>query len=273
MVLFNITLYHRGHFGYVDGAMDYLGGQKLTIEDNDRDFWCVYEAAEQLLRLGYDKEDIAQIDALEIVRITEDKGHVDLFVLHEDGPEKGFPEIGYVDVGGDQPGENGDAGEEMVMVMGMVMEMEMEMVKVVKAMKEAEHEKGDGAVNEEATPNGDKIDDAAGEDALASSEGGLAGLEDESEQNGSPNEGREGSENSDDAEYVPSADEGDSADDIQFTDSDEKLDLDDSFFGPETQDGKKAANDKGKRVVMPKILSDYRTTTGKCTGSYQVIKV
>ncbi|MED6210090.1 hypothetical protein PIB30_060865 [Stylosanthes scabra] len=54
MVYFDIALYHRGYFGYVDGVMRYVGGEKLTIEDNDSDFWSVFEAEEQIRRLGDD---------------------------------------------------------------------------------------------------------------------------------------------------------------------------------------------------------------------------
>ncbi|MED6138896.1 hypothetical protein PIB30_078823 [Stylosanthes scabra] len=44
MALFDIKLYHKGHFGYVDGVMRYVGGEVLLIEDNDSDFWCVFVA-------------------------------------------------------------------------------------------------------------------------------------------------------------------------------------------------------------------------------------
>ncbi|MED6112691.1 hypothetical protein PIB30_063822 [Stylosanthes scabra] len=133
MVYFNITLYHEGFFGYVDGAMRYIG-QVLTIEDNDSDFWSVFEALEQLRRLGHEDGDVAAMwykdpavhdysiglrmfldnfDALEMVRIGVERGHVELFVVHKDAPEEGFPEIGYLDVGGDPPAENDDAGGEV----------------------------------------------------------------------------------------------------------------------------------------------------------------
>ncbi|MED6154760.1 hypothetical protein PIB30_115808, partial [Stylosanthes scabra] len=55
--------------------------------------------------------------ALEMCRIADLRGHVELFVVHESGPEEGFPEIGYVDVGGDVGGGNDDddgEGEEAV---------------------------------------------------------------------------------------------------------------------------------------------------------------
>ncbi|MED6153533.1 hypothetical protein PIB30_102907, partial [Stylosanthes scabra] len=128
MVYFDIKVYHKGYFGYENGAMRYIG-EELTIGDYDSDFWCVYEAEEHLNRFGYPKSDIAAMwykdpavhdysiglrmfldddDALEMCRITAQRGHVELFVVHESGPEEGFPEIGYVDVGGDLGGGNDD---------------------------------------------------------------------------------------------------------------------------------------------------------------------
>ncbi|MED6143706.1 hypothetical protein PIB30_008347 [Stylosanthes scabra] len=133
MVYFNIKLYHKGYFGFVDGVMRYKG-QELIIEDNDSDFWSVYEAEEQLRRLGHEDDDISAMwykdpavedysvglrqfvkdaDALKMVRIGVERGHVELFVVHEDAPEEGFPEIGYIDVPGDPPGENGEPGVEV----------------------------------------------------------------------------------------------------------------------------------------------------------------
>ncbi|MED6219662.1 hypothetical protein PIB30_037888 [Stylosanthes scabra] len=53
MVYFDIKLYDRGYFGYVDGVMRYVGGRELTIVDNDSDFWSIYVAEEQLRRLGH----------------------------------------------------------------------------------------------------------------------------------------------------------------------------------------------------------------------------
>ncbi|MED6155725.1 hypothetical protein PIB30_007590, partial [Stylosanthes scabra] len=73
-----------------------------------------------LRRFGYEMEDLAALwykspaenvfetalhqflddeDALEMVRIARTHGHVELYVVH-DGVDEGFPEVGYIDVGG-----------------------------------------------------------------------------------------------------------------------------------------------------------------------------
>ncbi|MED6173285.1 hypothetical protein PIB30_057893 [Stylosanthes scabra] len=78
-------------------------------------------AEEQLRRLGHRQGDIAGMwykdpaienysiglmmflndrDALEMIRITKGMGHAELFVVHNNGPEEGFLEIGYVDIRG-----------------------------------------------------------------------------------------------------------------------------------------------------------------------------
>ncbi|MED6121113.1 hypothetical protein PIB30_027183 [Stylosanthes scabra] len=59
MVFLNIKVYHGGWIGHVDGSMRYIGGHTMIVEDNDSDFWCVYEAEEQLARFGHAKEDKA----------------------------------------------------------------------------------------------------------------------------------------------------------------------------------------------------------------------
>ncbi|MED6107791.1 hypothetical protein PIB30_017494 [Stylosanthes scabra] len=133
MVYFNIKLYHKGYFGYVDEVMRYKG-EELIIEDNDSDLWSVYEAEEQLRRLGHVDEGIYAMwykdpaiedysvglrmfvkdtDALEMVRIRVERGHVELLLVHDDAPEDGFPKIGYVNVPGDPPRENTGPGVEV----------------------------------------------------------------------------------------------------------------------------------------------------------------
>ncbi|MED6211744.1 hypothetical protein PIB30_076586 [Stylosanthes scabra] len=113
------------------GGMWYVGGEELIIEENDSDFWCIFVAEEQIVRLGHDRSDIAALwykdpaiedlslglmmflddkNALKMCRIAAERGHVEMFVVHQDGPEEGFPEIGYIDVGGDLPEGNGEDG-------------------------------------------------------------------------------------------------------------------------------------------------------------------
>ncbi|MED6160481.1 hypothetical protein PIB30_051802 [Stylosanthes scabra] len=107
MVFFNIKVYYRGWIGHVDGIMRYVGGNEVIVEDNDSDFWCVYEAEEQLSRFGVDKDDIAAM----WYKDPQQSGYVELFVVHE-GDQEGFPEIGYINVGGDPPAGSDDDNEE-----------------------------------------------------------------------------------------------------------------------------------------------------------------
>ncbi|MED6183551.1 hypothetical protein PIB30_038864 [Stylosanthes scabra] len=46
MVYFDIILFHKGYLGYFNGLMMYKGGERLTIVDQDSDFWSVFEAEE-----------------------------------------------------------------------------------------------------------------------------------------------------------------------------------------------------------------------------------
>ncbi|MED6205870.1 hypothetical protein PIB30_021661 [Stylosanthes scabra] len=306
MVYFDIVLFHRGHFGYIDGEMRYVGGEKLTIGDNDSDFWSVFEADEKVRRLGdddvaamwYKDPSIANMsiglrmfledsDALEMVRIAQLRGHVELFVVHDDYPEEGFPEIGYIDVGGgpareddgavlgagqneepaaeaDPPnggngeggaGANGEGGTVIEEGEGVAANGEGEAV--ITAGGAVYEEVDGGGVNEneegvgvDAAPSGEKEgnDDVGpnlNREGAGANQGGEASVSDvvENEIDGSDDE------DSDDAEYVPSCDEAESVDDVQFTDSEEEFDLEDNFFGVETGKGKKGADDKGKGVV------------------------
>ncbi|MED6196736.1 hypothetical protein PIB30_050091 [Stylosanthes scabra] len=207
MALFNITLHHKGYFGYVDGLMRYVGGEKLVIEENDSDFWCVFEAEEQISRLGTHKSDISAMwyknpaigdysvglrmflndrDALDMCRIAAERGGIwsCLWCMRMVLP-KGSPRLDAA------PIDEGDVGD------------------------------GDAALEEQGHEN----------------EGDIAGgpeIEDS---------------DSDDAEYIPSADDVDSADDVHFTDSEEEFEFDDNFFGLQTEAGEKSGDEKGKRVV------------------------
>ncbi|MED6120886.1 hypothetical protein PIB30_025040 [Stylosanthes scabra] len=252
MVYFDIDLYHRGYFGHVDGVMRYIGGETLVIGDNDSDFWSVFEADEQVRRLGDD--DVAALwykdptihnmliglrmflndeDAIEMVRIAQLRRHVELFVVHDQDPEEGFPEIGYIDVGGDPAGEDegnvqneGGVGEEAAPNGG---DGEVGATNVEGGNANEEDIMDDAietneAVGEAAAPIDEEVNEEVEpnnvEQAAATEEG------EASEQTILDNE-----ENSEDAEYVPSCDNADSVDDVQFTDSEEEFDLDDNFFG------------------------------------------
>ncbi|MED6158282.1 hypothetical protein PIB30_031339 [Stylosanthes scabra] len=245
MVYFNITLYHRRYFGFVDGAMRYVGWEKLTIMDKESDFWCIYEAKEQLLRFGHDKSDIAAMwykdsaikdcsiglmmfindrDSLEMLRIAEERGHVELFVVQYDEPKERFPKIGYVDAGGDLLGETDENGGE-------------------------DGQNKEGSV-EDVGPNG-QSEEAAIEDATPNDKG-------EHQNEDDIVEGIDGEDDNDDAEYVPSANDVAIEDDVHFNDSEENLDLDDSLFGAETEVGEKGVADKEKRVVNEEFIDEEK---------------
>ncbi|RYR70987.1 hypothetical protein Ahy_A02g005294 [Arachis hypogaea] len=100
-------------------------GQATVIEGIDGDRWSVFEAYEELRQFEYLKSPITALwykdsnaddfesnlkllkgdsDAIEMCNIVEFRGFVDLFVVHEVGDADGFPEVGYIDVGGDAGG-------------------------------------------------------------------------------------------------------------------------------------------------------------------------
>ncbi|MED6153210.1 hypothetical protein PIB30_099520, partial [Stylosanthes scabra] len=324
------------------GVMRYVGGEVFLIEDNDSDFWCVFVAEEEVVRVGHDKSDIAALwykdpaiedpsiglkmflddkDALEMCRIAAVRGHVEMFVVHQDGPEEGFPEIGYVDVGGDPHQGNGEDGqneegggdgepepegqnEEGGAGEGSL-NGQIEEGGDAEAPPDGQNEEGGDAEappnwrnqdlgDVEAPPNGQiealvveaaaSIDeggvtasdqvapmceaglgsgeaesnlegDQNGEGECANGENDVGEVDTGSEEHGHVNEAEIGAgpgsedSDSDDSEYVPSADDVDSADDVHFTDSEEEFDFDDSFFGIQTEAGEKAGDGKGKRVV------------------------
>ncbi|MED6159262.1 hypothetical protein PIB30_040723 [Stylosanthes scabra] len=167
MVYFDIALYHRGYFGYVDGIRR-LGDEDVAA------LWYKDPAIENMsigLRMFLNDK-----NALNMVKIAEQRGHVELFVVHEDNPEEGI------------------ASTEV---------------------------------------------DGSGDD------------------------------DSDYAEYVPSCEDADSVDDIQFTDNEEEFDLDDNFFGVQTDAGKKDADQKGKGVVNEEFHDDGEDSD-ELKGEYEV---
>ncbi|RYR10143.1 hypothetical protein Ahy_B05g078613 [Arachis hypogaea] len=124
---FTLTVYHGGRFGYEEGSLWYLGGEKTVIEDVDsicgaevvqihqrEHFSSVLEKALKLF--ATDK------DALKMCRIVNLRGHVEVFVVHVIEDVEEFPEAGFIDVGG-QTEQN--PGNELVVYEGeKVQEME-----------------------------------------------------------------------------------------------------------------------------------------------------
>ncbi|MED6176111.1 hypothetical protein PIB30_084751 [Stylosanthes scabra] len=267
MVYFDIKLYHKGHFGYENGEMRYYG-EELIIEYNDSDFWCVFEAEEQLCRFGYPKSDTVAMwykdpviqdysvglrmflgdkDALEMVRITEQRGYVELFVVHEGGEGNEFPEIGYVDVGGDPGGGDDDdddadgvgEGNEPNAQNGAIVGDEEAALEVDNEPQNAEATDNEPQNDEAAgnEPQNDEEVDGEGEDNVeANVESGddvPGGLEEADCNNKDDVAGGFGSDSDDneDSEYFPSEEDVESAQDVHFTDSEEEWDLDEDFFG------------------------------------------
>ncbi|RYR48973.1 hypothetical protein Ahy_A07g035175 [Arachis hypogaea] len=133
---FTLTVYHGGRFGYKEGTLQYIGGEKTVIEDVDSDCWSIFEAYAELGQFGYTKENIAALwykdpasewlekalklfatdrDTLKMCKIASLRGYVEVFVVHvvEDAEE--FPEAGFIDVGG-QAEQN--PGNELVVYEG-----------------------------------------------------------------------------------------------------------------------------------------------------------
>ncbi|MED6212373.1 hypothetical protein PIB30_082634, partial [Stylosanthes scabra] len=121
MAFFDVHMYYGGCFGHVDGIMKYKDGEKTIVIGQDEDFWCIYEAEEQLRHLGIKKRSICAMwykdpeveafdigliqfendrDAIDMVRLGMLRGYVELYVVHSDREIEWFSEIGYIDVGG-----------------------------------------------------------------------------------------------------------------------------------------------------------------------------
>ncbi|RYR13047.1 hypothetical protein Ahy_B04g070247 [Arachis hypogaea] len=166
MSLFNMRVHHGGAFGYENGVLKYLKGQSTVVEDIDGDRWSVFEAYEELRQLGYLKSTIAALwykdptgddyesqlklltgdtEAIEMCTIAWRRGFVDLFVVHEVGDAEGFPEVGFLDVGGETVGGESEeplsGGLDLVVFEGNVQKTDG-----VGVATEAECQKKDGGV-------------------------------------------------------------------------------------------------------------------------------
>ncbi|MED6193547.1 hypothetical protein PIB30_020514 [Stylosanthes scabra] len=272
----------KGYFGYVDGVLRYVGGEKLTIRDNDSDFWCVYEAEEQLSRFGYPKSDIYAMwykdptvddlagelvqfigdrDALEMVRIARERGSVELYVVHESqNNDEGFPEIGYIDVGGDGGGDEVVAGDEAVNAGG---DGEGGQNGENEGVVAADNAEGgvdvEVGVAEDASAPNDGVEAVVAEEASAPNAGNVgAGLGESLNEvkNEKAMDGLNGVEQDDHSEgtteheeYVPSDVPSESAEDLHFTDSEEDFDLGDEFFRNDLGAGSSGVGNRGKRVA------------------------
>ncbi|RYQ91969.1 hypothetical protein Ahy_B09g098045 [Arachis hypogaea] len=192
---FTLTVYRGGRFGYKEGTLRYLGGEKTVIEDVDSDCWSLFEAY--------------------------------VFVVHvvEDAEE--FPEAGFIDVGG-QTEQN--LGNELAVYEGGK----------VQEMKNDDVQQGN---------KGDKLDTDVG----AENEWAETNSDDDS----------------DDDEFIPSDPEGDSADDIHFTDGDEEYN-DESGFEEDTSAKGSKRVDKGKGVMNGDFSDEKGFNSDEVDLEYEV---
>ncbi|RYR32804.1 hypothetical protein Ahy_A10g047323 [Arachis hypogaea] len=233
MGTFNLSVYHGGRFGYDNGTLEYIGGERTVIEDIDMDCWSLFEAYAEVGQFGYTKKKISGFwykdpnsewlekdlklfegdrDAIETCKIAGNSGHVELYVVHKIDDAEDFPEVGFLDVGGqsehNQEVERGNDeevhNEKQLVIFQGELGQEGEMDNVEKV------DEGDKYVEEQGKSNSD--------------------------------------EDSDDEDFISSADEVDSADDVVFIDSEEEYDDESGFdeVGGGT-DGNRV--DKGKRGI------------------------
>ncbi|RYR34619.1 hypothetical protein Ahy_A10g049585 [Arachis hypogaea] len=240
MALFNMRVHHGGVFGYENGVLKYLKGQSIVVEDIDSNRWSAFEAYEKLRQLGYLKSNISALwykdptkddyeshlkllggdtEAIEMCTIAGRRGFVDLFVVHEVEDAEGFPEVGFLDVGGETVGGQSEeplgGGLDLVVFEGNV-----ENSDGARVAAEQECENKDGGV--ELSQEGHEADS----DNVSSGE------------------------NSDDPTYLPSNEEKNSVEDIHFTDSDEVYDYE-SGFGEDNAVPKDCNAEKGKKGLLP----------------------
>ncbi|RYR28046.1 hypothetical protein Ahy_B01g052140 [Arachis hypogaea] len=238
MALFNMRVHHGGLFGYDNGVLRYLKGQSTVVEDIDGDRWSVFEAYEELRHLGYRKSNISALwyidpteddyerhlrllvgdtEAIEMCTIAGRRGFVDLFVVHEVEDAEGFPEVGFLDVGGQTVGGQNEkplgGGIDLVLFEGNVDNSDG-----ARVADQQECDNKDGGVE-----LGQEGDEADGDDASSG-------------------------EDSDDPTYLPSDEEENSVEDIHFTDSDDVYDYE-SGFGEDNAVPKDCNVEKGKKVV------------------------
>ncbi|RYR40062.1 hypothetical protein Ahy_A09g045729 [Arachis hypogaea] len=135
MGYFKVKVYHGGWFTYKNGPLEYVGGETTVIEEIDGDRWSVFEAYAELKQLRYVEENTPSLwfkdpvaedmeknlklfktdaDSIEMCRIAELRGHVDLYVVHKVQDEEMFPDVGYIDVGDKDGMGDISEGQELV---------------------------------------------------------------------------------------------------------------------------------------------------------------
>ncbi|RYR28097.1 hypothetical protein Ahy_B01g052205 [Arachis hypogaea] len=236
MVLFNTRVHHGVH-------SDMRTGQATVIEDIDGDRRSMFEAYEKLRQFGYLKSTIA---ALWYKDPNADDSESNLKLLKGDSYAiemcniaelRGFVNLFVVHEVGDADGFS-----------------EVGYIDVG----------GDTGSFESEEPNGGGLEivvfegDQKKTDVVGDTEGQIGGGDHESS-----------SEYSDDLTYFPSNDEGDSAKDIHFTDSEEKYDYD-SGFGEENYVPKDSIVDKGKRVVTSDLEDEEAANSDDLENDHMI---
>ncbi|RYR56678.1 hypothetical protein Ahy_A05g022363 [Arachis hypogaea] len=247
MGTFNLSVYYGGRFGYDNGTLEYIEGERTVIEDIDMDCWSVFEAYVEVGQFGYTKEKISGFwykdpssewlekdlklidgdrDAIEMCKIAGKRHHVGLYVVHKIEDAEEFPEVGFLDVGGQsEQGQEAQRGND-------------EEVHNEKKLVEVERD------NVKKLDEGDKLNPE--EQVKSNSD-----------------------DNSDDEDFIPSADEVDSADDVMFTDSEEEYD-DESGFDEVRggTDGNRV--DKGKGVAGGDFSDEEGFNSDEVDVDYEV---
>ncbi|MED6168057.1 hypothetical protein PIB30_008407 [Stylosanthes scabra] len=266
MVLFDINLFHKGTFEYVDGHMHYVGGKKTVIVENDRLWYKDSQANNLEVALMQFTNDA---DALDMVKIGELRGSVDLFVVHESGLDvEGFLAIGWIDVGGNEDGDGGgnasegpvknaevgedggggnvngnDGAAENDVDDGVAAENDVgngvaaknDVDEGVAAENDvgngvaAENNVDEGVTAENEVSDGGETEGVVGQDSSEHLESGEVDSDGVEEVHGEADSSVD--DDTEKSDYVPSEENSNSADDVQFTDSEEDFDLDDNSFG------------------------------------------
>ncbi|MED6157855.1 hypothetical protein PIB30_027384 [Stylosanthes scabra] len=256
-------------------------GEKTVVGGQDADFWCIFEAEEQLMHLGVEKRNISAMwykdllveefdigliqfendrDAIEMVRLGLLRGYVELYVVHSDREIEGFPEIGYIDVGGGEEGEGNAGGEQGDGNAGVIEGG----VEGVDGEGNAAANGGDVVVEEVVETKGKGVaKEADGADVAGvcvegvnDEEGGDVGKDGDDIPNGEEAMGDVSEGDGEDEEYAPSDECSDKVDDIHFTDRDDEDNLDDDWFREGGRVNNENDNGKGKNVVSEYFFCD-----------------
>ncbi|RYR26514.1 hypothetical protein Ahy_B02g060764 [Arachis hypogaea] len=231
MVYINMRVHHGGAFGYEDGVFKYLKGQTTIIEDIEGDQWYVFEAYKELRQLGYLQYNIAALwykdpsldDSENNLKML--KGDADAIEMCNIARLRGLVELFVVHDVGDAEGFS-----------------DVDYIDVGGVAEERDTTSLDMVVFDD---DGAEAVEGSGEHNKGTQLGGQFG--------GDRNESSD--EDSDDPEYLPSDEEGDSACDIHFTNSEEEYEYD-SGFGKTNSVPNKDTAAKGKGVGTSQLSDE-----------------